>query len=128
MAKLPSRGQESNISWTQTVETTEFSSVADIELIKLKPTVASSTYPDLDFESVFVHSKVTPAKSLIVFPHGGPHSAFTGEFSQHVAIFFSLGYSILLVNYRGSSSFGQNSIDSLPGHISDFDVKDCQVR
>ena len=33
----------------------------------------------------------------------------------------------LSVNYRGSSGFGQDSIDSLPGNIGTQDVKDVQV-
>lgn len=125
---MPPRGQESSISWTRIVETSgDFSSLADVELIKFVPSAVSTEYPDLDFEAILVRSKVSPAKSLIVYPHGGPHSAFKSDFSYHDAIFYSLGYSVLFINYRGSAGFGQNSIDSLPGKISDLDVKDCQV-
>lgn len=35
--------------------------------------------------------------------------------------------SSLLVNYRGSTGFGDDFIHSLPGHIGDNDVKDVQV-
>jgi len=38
----------------------------------------------------------------------------------------SLGYSVLLVNYRGSTGNGQDTIDSLPGKIGQNDVNDCQ--
>ena len=58
---------------------------------------------------------------------GGPHSCYCSEFSQHVAVFYKLGYSVLLINYRGSSGYGQNSIDCLPGKIAEYDVSDCQV-
>ena len=59
---------------------------------------------------------------------GGPHSAFCSEFSAHVAVFYSLGFSVLLINYRGSSAYGQDSINSLPGKCGTSDVNDCQVK
>lgn len=59
---------------------------------------------------------------------GGPHSSFAGDFSAYIAVFYSLGYSVLLLNFRGSSGYGQDSIESLPGHISIYDVQDCQVN
>ena len=31
-------------------------------------------------------------------------------------------------SYRGSSGYGQDSIDSLPGKIGENDVNDCQVN
>lgn len=57
---------------------------------------------------------------------GGPHSCFCSDFSSHVAIMYQLGYSILLVNYRGSTGNGQDTIDSLPGKVGTNDVNDCQ--
>lgn len=54
---------------------------------------------------------------LIVFPHGGPHSAFTDSWSTFVYGFLELGFAVLKVNYRGSVGCGQNSIESLPGHV-----------
>lgn len=56
---------------------------------------------------------------LVVFPHGGPHSAYACEFSYHVAVLNKLGYSVLMINYRGSIGYGQNNVDSLPGLIGD---------
>lgn len=35
------------------------------------------------------------------------------------------GYNVLLLNYRGSTGFGEASIQSLPGHVSVHDVRDC---
>jgi acylaminoacyl-peptidase len=64
----------------------------------------------MSFESILVQAK-QQNNSLVVFPHGGPHGAFCSEFSAHVAIFYSLGYSVLLVNYRGSTGYGQDSIE-----------------
>lgn len=35
-----------------------------------------------------------------------------------------LNAAVLLVNYRGSTGYGQRSIDSLPGNIGKNDVED----
>lgn len=34
-------------------------------------------------------------------------------------------YTLLVVNYRGSNSYGADFLDSLLGKISDYDVHDC---
>lgn len=36
-------------------------------------------------------------------------------------------WSLCLVNYRGSTGFGQDSILSLPGNVGHQDVQDVQV-
>ncbi len=36
-----------------------------------------------------------------------------------------LGYAVIRVNYRGSLGAGKDSVESLPGHVGDLDVKDC---
>merc|ERR1719193_629016 len=61
---------------------------------------------------------------LVVFPHGGPHSAYVDCWSLYVNGFLRLGFAVLKVNYRGSLGCGQDSVDSLPGHVGDHDVKD----
>ncbi|KAG5281820.1 hypothetical protein AALO_G00049160 [Alosa alosa] len=63
---------------------------------------------------------------LVVFIHGGPHSQFCAEWIPSVAALASLGYAVLMVNYRGSTGFGQDSILSLTGNIGCQDVKDVQ--
>lgn len=35
------------------------------------------------------------------------------------------GYNVVLLNYRGSTGFGEASIQSLPGNIGTNDVADC---
>ncbi|KAJ3112647.1 hypothetical protein HDU96_004340 [Phlyctochytrium bullatum] len=62
---------------------------------------------------------------LILYPHGGPHSAFSTAFSGMNAYLLSLGYALAMVNFRGSSGYGQKGIESLPGHCGDYDVADC---
>ncbi|XP_076845765.1 acylamino-acid-releasing enzyme isoform X2 [Brachyhypopomus gauderio] len=63
---------------------------------------------------------------LVVFIHGGPHSHFAVEWNVIAAAWAELGFSVLMVNYRGSTGFGQDSIDSLLGNIGSQDVKDVQ--
>jgi acylaminoacyl-peptidase len=58
---------------------------------------------------------------------GGPHSCYVSGFvACHVA-FSLLGFTVLLVNYRGSIGFGQASIDALLGHVGTMDIQDVQV-
>lgn len=84
-------------------------------------------YPNLEFQSILVQAKQRN-DTLVVFPHGGPHTAYCCEYLTHVEVLYRLGFSVLLINYRGSTGFGQDSIDSLPGKIGTNDVNDCQVN
>lgn len=62
---------------------------------------------------------------LIVIPHGGPHSASTTAYvPSHAYLCSHGGYALLLVNYRGSTGFGQSSIEALPTKIGSLDVED----
>ncbi|XP_046568487.1 acylamino-acid-releasing enzyme-like [Haliotis rubra] len=71
-----------------------------------------------------VPSQQTTSPPLIVFPHGGPHTTFDCQYQTYTAGFCLCGYAVLMVNYRGSVGFGQNSVDSLLGNVGDQDVKD----
>jgi acylaminoacyl-peptidase len=63
--------------------------------------------------------------SLLLIPHGGPHSAHICNWNIQYEFLLNLGYTLLLVNYRGSIGFGNASLLSLPGFIGDHDVHDC---
>lgn len=68
--------------------------------------------------------KVIPSSPLIVVPHGGPHSCSTTSYMPSTAYLTSRGYAILYVNFRGSTGFGQDAIESLPGNCGTLDVND----
>ena len=53
------------------------------------------------FEAIFVSTKKNDAPDpLIVILHGGPHSVSLSSFSKSLAFLSSIGYSLLIVNYR----------------------------
>jgi len=62
---------------------------------------------------------------LIVMPHGGPHSSNSTGFLTSVAYYALAGFAVLMINYRGSSSFGESFLRALPGHCGSMDVDDC---
>ncbi|KTG31160.1 hypothetical protein cypCar_00033832 [Cyprinus carpio] len=83
----------------------------------------------LDFNAILLKPKEMTAGSklpLVVMPHGGPHSVLVSEWILSTAVLCKMGFSVLLVNYRGSLGFGQDNILSLPGNIGTQDVKDVQ--
>ncbi|KAI8854846.1 Alpha/Beta hydrolase protein [Chytridium lagenaria] len=76
---------------------------------------------------VLLPPKVTSSTRLILQPHGGPHGAFATTFSPLNNYFLSLGFALALVNFRGSSGYGQHCIEVLPGHCGEYDVEDCML-
>ncbi|XP_063742025.1 S9 family peptidase isoform X2 [Eleginops maclovinus] len=93
------------------------------------PEEDNTHYSGLDFGAVLVKPtrRLHEAKiPLVVFIHGGPHSQFPAEWNSTTAGLAQLGFAVLMVNYRGSTGFGQDSILSLIGNIGMQDVKDVQ--
>uniref|UniRef100_A0A3Q4G3W0 Acylamino-acid-releasing enzyme n=1 Tax=Neolamprologus brichardi TaxID=32507 RepID=A0A3Q4G3W0_NEOBR len=89
----------------------------------------NANYPGLDFGAVLVKPSRPLGETrtpLVVFIHGGPHSQFPAEWNSTTAGLAKLGFALLMVNYRGSTGFGQHSILSLIGQIGSQDVKDVQ--
>ena len=57
-------------------------------------------YKNVKYSSIYTGKKTSTA--LICWPHGGPHSVCTKEFSNDVIFWLKLGYAIIRPNYRGS--------------------------
>lgn len=98
----------------------------DYEIISTKVDPIPGVEIDNPMQSIllFPRNCETPPP-LIVVPHGGPHSVLPTSYLPGYAYLCGHGgYAILLVNYRGSTGFGQGLIEALPGRIGDVDVND----
>uniref|UniRef100_A0A3P9Q1P3 acylaminoacyl-peptidase n=1 Tax=Poecilia reticulata TaxID=8081 RepID=A0A3P9Q1P3_POERE len=58
---------------------------------------------------------------------GGPHSVIVAEWLLSTSVLCRMGFGVLLVNYRGSLGFGQDSVLSLLGNVGSQDVMDVQA-
>lgn len=62
---------------------------------------------------------------VILFPHGGPHSAYVTDFLPGLALFAAMGAIVVIPNYRGSLGYGEEFVKCLVGNIATCDVADC---
>ncbi|OAV99835.1 hypothetical protein PTTG_05065 [Puccinia triticina 1-1 BBBD Race 1] len=89
----------------------------------LGPTEIVLTTPSVNFARELGEKKA----SLIIVPHGGPHSTSLNEFSPSTAAMALLGHSIAYINYPGSLGFGQKWVEELPKRLSIADVDSCKL-
>ncbi|KAI8456449.1 hypothetical protein BY996DRAFT_1223519 [Phakopsora pachyrhizi] len=92
---------------------------------EFKPTEIVLTSPSKD--RVVELLKSDRSVSLVVAPHGGPHSTSVNEFSPVTATMAFMGYSTAYINYPGSLGFGQKWIDCLTKNLGKIDVESCKA-
>ena len=76
-------------------------------------------------EGYLYYPETSNKKGLITIIHGGPHSSYVNQFYYELTGYLASGYAVMGVNYRGSLGYGQSYVESLMGHIGDYDVTDC---
>ncbi|CAM0947847.1 unnamed protein product [Alopecurus aequalis] len=97
-------------------------------ILKIPVTNASDELSDggqRPFESIFVSCEDSWQKPTVLILHGGPHSTSVSSYSKSSAFLASLGFNLLIVNYRGTPGFGEEALQSLPGKVGSQDVQDC---
>ena len=66
----------------------------------------------------------TRDRPLAVMIHGGPHGNGVADYTAEGATLTTLGFNVLVVNYRGSTGIGEDALQALLGHIGEMDVED----
>nr|KAF6419872.1 acylaminoacyl-peptide hydrolase [Molossus molossus] len=127
---LPPKGKEQSVVWVSLEEAELIPDISwSIRVLQPPPEQENMQYAGLDFEAILLQPSDPPDKTqvpMVVMPHGGPHSSFVTAWMLFPAMLCKMGFAVLLVNYRGSTGFGQDSILSLPGNVGHQDVKDVQ--
>ncbi|KAM9277087.1 acylamino-acid-releasing enzyme-like [Morus bassanus] len=130
VAVLPDAGWEAQVQWVCLQDAPPVPGISwGIRTLQPPPEQEHPQYGGLDFDAILLRpSKGSAAQKppLVVIPHGGPHSVFTAEWMLYPAALCRVGFAVLLVNYRGSLGFGQDSVASLLGNVGTQDVRDVQ--
>ena len=69
-------------------------------------------YDELEIGALLYDSGRRPSP-LIVNPHGGPRARDVKRFNLYTQVLVSLGFSVLQVNYRGSTGRGREFVEEL---------------
>jgi dipeptidyl aminopeptidase/acylaminoacyl peptidase len=62
---------------------------------------------------------------VIVYPHGGPTSAYMDAWDGHAQYFIDKGYGWFAINFRGSTSYGRDFERANHGVWGVADMEDC---
>ena len=90
--------------------------------------VKATTEPkDMPFEAVVIRPKGTAAVPGVLFPHGGPHSAYPAAYSNLVAFQAAQGYAVIAVNFRCHRQGLSTCCSTLHGCAVPFPHKACSA-
>lgn len=67
---------------------------------------------------------ITSKHPLVVLIHGGPHGQQGPAFNHKAQVYASQGWASLMVNYRGSTGYGQALADKIFGDQNGAEAKD----
>ncbi|XP_016520953.1 acylamino-acid-releasing enzyme-like isoform X2 [Poecilia formosa] len=128
---LPGKDSQEEVVWV-TLEESQTLPDIDWQIKTFTPSegLDNHQYPGIDYEAVLMKPKEVKEGvklPLIVLPHGGPHSVIVAEWLLSTSVLCRMGFGVLLVNYRGSLGFGQDSVLSLLGNVGSQDVMDVQA-
>lgn len=90
--------------------------------------IKTAQIKDLNYNGVYGFSVTSPSqekKGLFYLLHGGPNSMSSQLYSQLMAMILSKGFDVLVVNYPGSSGFGQEYLNRLTAKIGSLDIYSC---
>ncbi|XP_034830331.1 acylamino-acid-releasing enzyme-like isoform X2 [Maniola hyperantus] len=125
VAKLPNVDKESTIEWVRVSSPSEVPSTvanAKLQYMALKQDTQDSVST---FTAIYFGPDEGKVYPLVVWPHGGPHSAFSNSYSLEAAFFNMIGFASARINYRGSTGNGDANVRCLMGNIGNYDVNDC---
>lgn len=65
-----------------------------------------------------------PKTPVLLYVHGGPHANYGEAFFYEFQVHANLGYGVVFVNPRGSTSYGQAFENAVNGHYGEGDYTD----
>ncbi|RYV03307.1 hypothetical protein SOPP22_04865 [Shewanella sp. OPT22] len=87
-----------------------------------------ATNDNQEIEAFLTHPSKIDNQTLIVMPHGGPIGVREYDvFHREIQYLASRGFSILRVNYRGSSGYGRSFLDSGKGQFGQAIEEDISL-
>ncbi len=92
--------------------------IADVESFRFKST------DGLEIEAFLTIPERSGKHPLIVMMHGGPHGEQGPQFNAKAQVYASHGYASLMVNYRGSTGYGQKLADAIFGDQNGKEAED----
>lgn len=89
--------------------------------------VSYQSFDGMEIHGFLFRPESSPGDRLptIVYPHGGPTSAYGDEWDGHAQYFVAKGYAWLAINFRGSTGYGRDFERANHGVWGVADTEDC---